>query len=363
MRNFLKTAWSACCFFVVALFLISCCSAYISPERFSYITFFAIAFPYLFVLVLLLAVISFFVKRSLAIVLLLVLVGGYSNLCRTIAFHAPQQWQPERNDSALRLFTWNVQYFGSIETGTYMDTEMIALIADYEPDVVCMQEFSNTENGSRRASIREEMNAAGYKFYFFSNDRVIRPKNATVIDGVAIFSKLPFTDSARININKEQNENLIYTSVLFKNKPLRIYTGHLASFDLYKDTASSEKDIYQITYDRKTAIQYKLRETEQLHQREVSIISKSISKSPYPVIYLGDMNITPCSYNYRLLRNNFQDAFLEKGSGVGATFYKILPTLRIDVCFADTSFRINQCTVVKRRLSDHYPLVTDISWK
>ena len=60
---------------------------------------------------------------------------------------------------------------------------------------------------------------------------------------------------------------------------------------------------------------------------------------------------------------NFQDAFLEKGSGVGATFYKILPTLRIDVCFADTSFRINQCTVVKRRLSDHYPLVTDISWK
>ena len=363
MRYFLKTAWTASCFFVVALFLVSCCTAYISPERFSYITLFAIAFPYLFALVLLLAFISFFVKRPLAIMLLLALIAGYTNLSRTIAFHRQQEWQTTKHDSALRTFTWNVQYFGSIEDGTYMDTEMIALIADYKPDVVCMQEFSNTENGSRRASIREEMNSLGYKFYFFSNDRVIRPKNATVTDGVAMFSKLPFTDSARININKEQNENLIYASVMFNNKPVRIYTGHLASFDLYKDTASSQKDIYQITYDRKRAVQYKLRETEQLHQQEVSIIRNSISKSPYPVIYVGDMNTTPCSYNYRLLRNNFQDAFLEKGSGFGATFYKILPTLRIDVCFADASFRINQCTVVKRQLSDHYPLVTDISWK
>ena len=85
--------------------------------------------------------------------------------------------------------------------------------------------------------------------------------------------------------------------------------------------------------------------------------------SPYPVVYCGDINTTPCSYNYRILKDNLQDAFLAKGFGLGATFYKILPTLRIDVFLADPVFKINQCTVVQRKLSDHYPIVTDISWK
>ena len=75
------------------------------------------------------------------------------------------------------------------------------------------------------------------------------------------------------------------------------------------------------------------------------------------------MNTTPCSYNYRILKNNLQDAFLAKGSGIGATFYKILPTLRIDVFLADRALKIDQCAVMQRKLSDHYPIITDISWK
>ena len=364
MRYFIKTTWTAFCFFILVLFLISCFSAYIAPATFSYIILFAVAFPYLFLLIFVCAVISLFIKRSTAVILFISLLAGFGNLSRTIAFNAPKKWTPEKHDSALRIWTWNVEYFGNIPSGEILDTEMMALIDEHKPDVVCMQEFSNTENGSRRAAARAEMDTLGYKFHFFSNDRVMHPKNATITYGVAIFSKYPLTDSGRITINQgKQKENLIYTSLLFKNKPLRIYTAHLASFELYRDTADSEKDIYEITYDRKRAIQFKLRETEQLHEREVRLISHAIAESPYPVIYCGDMNTIPCSYNFRLLKNNFRDAFLEKGSGIGQTFYKILPTLRIDACFTDTAFNVDQCMVVKRRLSDHYPLVTDISWK
>lgn len=178
------------------------------------------------------------------------------------------------------------------------------------------------------------------------------------------FQNCLFFDTGRFNIRKQvMSENVVYAGIRFKNKPVRIYTGHLASFRLYVDTANTQKDIYKITYDRKRAVQYKLREIEQLHQQQVNLIRDSIAKSPYPVIYCGDINITPCSYNYRTLKNNLQDAFLAKGFGIGATFYKILPTLRIDVCLADKAFSINQCTVISKKLSDHYPVITDISWK
>ena len=58
-----------------------------------------------------------------------------------------------------------------------------------------------------------------------------------------------------------------------------------------------------------------------------------------------------------------QDAFLEKGFGFGGTFYKILPTLRIDYCFADKRLQVVQCKVETQKLSDHYPVITDFQWR
>jgi endonuclease/exonuclease/phosphatase family metal-dependent hydrolase len=364
MKYILKTGWTIFCFIILGSYLISCCSAFVPPLRFSFITLFAVAFPYLFLLVLITGAISLFLKKSLAVVLFVCLLAGYYNLSHTIAFHFPSKWQTETRDSSVRIMTWNVQDFVDLTEKSSIRGNMLNVIAEYKPDVVCMQEFTNVENGKRRISVRREMDSMGYKFYYFSNDRVFHLGKTEIARGVALFSRYAFTDSGRVNINKsETSENLAYVSMLLNNKLLRIYTAHLASFALYRDTAAGEKDVYQITYDRKRDIQFKLRETEQLHQRQVTIIGNAISQSPYPVIYCGDMNTTPCSYNYRLLKNNLRDAFLTKGSGIGATFYKILPTLRIDVCFADTSLKIEQCAVINRKLSDHYPLITDISWK
>ena len=127
------------------------------------------------------------------------------------------------------------------------------------------------------------------------------------------------------------------------------------------DTTGS--NVYKISYHRKKLIQHQLRETEQLHQHEAGIIQNLLSQSAYPTVYCGDMNATPCSYNYRIIKGNAFDAFLEKGSGIGATFYKILPTLRIDYCLPSKAFKVEQCKVIQRKLSDHYPVVTDIRWK
>lgn len=365
MKSLSKLIFKILCFFFFAAFLISCFTQYIPPSRFSYVTLFCLAFPYLFLLMLIFTAVCFFINRRIAFLSLLFLLLGFKNLQSTIAFNFPSKWNAEKKDSSLRIMTWNVEDFVNLLEGSPVRAKMLNLITQNNPDILCLQEFTNVEGGKWRVSVRRELDSMGYKFHYSSTDqRWSSAVDRVTIRGTVIFSKQPFTDTSGFTIRKDiMHESAIYATFILNNKPLRIYTTHLASFQFYRDTVNENKDIYQITYDRKRAIQYKLREIEQLHEQEVKVIRDSIAKSPYPVIYCGDMNTTPCSYNYRILKNNLQDAFLAKGSGIGATFYKILPTLRIDVCLADKAFNINQCTVIPKKLSDHYPVITDISWK
>ncbi len=326
---------------------------------------FAIAFPYFFLAILIASIISFFISRKLALIMLLCLLPGFSNLYHTVAFNCPRKFNDKKGDSTLRIITWNVEYFVNLSQKSEISNKMLQVIAQKKPDIVCLQEFMNVEHGRRRISIRKKMDSLGYPNYFFSNDEVFTNRlNAVITQGCAIFSKFPFTDSGHINIRKKRiNENLMYVDINFNKKPLRIYTAHLASFGFYRDTQNLQKDVYEITYERKRGIQYKLREVEQLHEKEVKIINEELSKTNKPIVYCGDLNTVPSSYTYHLLKNDFQDAFLEKGIGLGATFYKIFPGLRIDYCFADKRFKITNCAVIKEKLADHYPLITDMQWK
>ena len=310
--------------------------------------------------------------------MLIILPAATFNTINTFALRTETPWQKAKSDSTLRVMTWNVQSFTnylrkkkSVSAFKTSKDSILETIKTYNPDVICFQEYNNIENAKRRTSIRKQMDTLGYRYSFCSKDRSgSLPKNPNVHleQGVAIFSRLPFTDTGRVNINHdEENENLAYADILFNNKPVRIFTAHLQSFTIYKDTADDkdgDDNIYEITYKRRKAAEYKVRETEIKHQDEVTIIRKQIDQSPYPVIYCGDLNITPTSYNYRTLKGkNLQDAFLEKGSGIGNTFYKIGPTLRIDVCLPDKTFQVQQSKRDKIKLSDHYPVISDVSWK
>ena len=56
-----------------------------------------------------------------------------------------------------------------------------------------------------------------------------------------------------------------------------------------------------------------------------------------------------------------QDAFVKKGFGLGRTYSKILPILRIDYTLVDPTFRVISNKTIHRALSDHYPEVTEFS--
>jgi endonuclease/exonuclease/phosphatase family metal-dependent hydrolase len=377
MKEIIKIVWFYISIWLVIVFILSSLSSFIKPSSLSFISVLGLGFPYILATFFIFIIINFFVRRKLAYFMLIFLPFAYFNTVNTVALRTEATWQPQKDSSTLRVMTWNVQSFANYlhrkkTRSAYRTTreETLALIHNYNPDVLCFQEYRNIENAKRRIAIKEQLDSLGYKYYFCSNDKIgSLPKNQNVTfeNGVAIYSKLPLIDSARININhSDRIENLIYCDILLNNKPVRIYTAHLQSFTIYEDTAQKNQDqnIYEVTYKRRKSAQYKIRETEVKHQEEAAIIRKAIDSSNHPVIYCGDLNTTPTSYNYRYLKgNNLQDAFIKKGSGIGNTFYKLGPTLRIDVCLVDTALQVLQCKREKRKLSDHYPVITDVKWK
>ena len=85
-----------------------------------------------------------------------------------------------------------------------------------------------------------------------------------------------------------------------------------------------------------------------------------MNESPYKVILCGDFNDVPNSYAYNTIGKGLKNAYAEKGTGIGRTFSSISPTLRIDNIFIDNKLMVEQFVRVKKKLSDHFPIIADI---
>jgi endonuclease/exonuclease/phosphatase family metal-dependent hydrolase len=370
MKKLISACWIFFCAAFAIAFLISCFSAYIPATVFSPIPFFAFAFPFFLAFALLLSVLNFFIQRKLFFLLLCCLPFAVRNTINSFAFNFHTSFKIKKDSASGRIMTWNVHYFDNlwpkIDARSKVRKEMMQTIHSLNPDFICIQEYRDN-SWAYLASPSKELDSLGYKFKYTSNDFLYKNNVETIVGGVAIFSKKPFLDSGKIVINTVPGrESLIYVDALLNGKRTRIFTTHLLSFSLFPDTANAvdeRSNIYHKTFHRKHNIEYRLRATEAVHERQAILIKNEMAKSPYPAIFCADMNTTPASYTYRIIKGNLQDAHLKKGSCIGAAFYNLLPTLRIDVCFADERLKILQCTVEKKKHSDHYPVITDLSYR
>ena len=144
---------------------------------------------------------------------------------------------------------------------------------------------------------------------------------------------------------------------------IRVFNIHLQSL---KFSATNLKYIDQPGFEDKEAIsqskniigKFKVGFLKRKVQAER--IKAEMNKSPYPVIICGDFNDVPNSYAYTTIGRGMKNAFVEKGKGLGRTFTGISPTLRIDNIFTDNKFSIEQFIRIKKKLSDHFPVIADV---
>lgn len=371
MKKISKALWRTGCIVLALVFLVSCCTTFISSARFSYTIFFALLFPYLFIAIAVAGVVNLFVNKKWAMVFFVLFIAGIYNFFLTVAVSPLHSWNMQKDSGSLRIMTWNVSEFVNPAPLNLPDAEtrrnIYHTISEYQPDVLCLQEYYNAANSRDLPSEQHELDSLGYHYLAYSGDMQTQTFYGLIQRGCAIYSKFPLISNDTLNIRKDYNiENVVHTDIIYHNKPVRVATGHLKSYYLFPDSArgyAGRKTVAKKLYTYKQEVEMKIRDVESLHERQAGRIRSLLDSSDLPSVYCGDMNATPVMYSYQLLKGNHLDAFLKAGNGIGATFYNLVPTLRIDVIFPSNDFIVNQCTIVQRKLGDHYPVVADLKWK
>lgn len=370
MRFFSRMSGTIVCILLSIVYVLSSLPAYIPSSTWSRFSLFALLFPYVAGFMFAAIIYFLFRNRRLAIFLILVSFTGYKNISTTFAFHPFSSWSNNKQADALRILTWNVQGFDNL-SGKKSQNEpgwiqVLDHVKEWQPDIACLQEYKTVFGHRKLVDMKDRFDSAGYKYFYCSKDFISTTYSGVkIVHGVAIFSKHPLVDSGTVTILNENGyiEKMAYTDLMLNNRRMRIFTAHLASYQLYSEQTYIDNKTYQETIEHKRSIIGKIQQRELLHEQQVKTIRKSIDSSPYPVIYCGDLNNTPASYTYHYLRGKMQDAWLKKGLGLGKTYYNLAPSLRIDVCLADRAFSVQQSVVKRVYSSDHFPVLTDISWK
>jgi endonuclease/exonuclease/phosphatase family metal-dependent hydrolase len=354
---------------VTLLFLLACLAPYVNPARFWPLAFFGLAFPFIAATELLFLLMWLFFDPKWSLLSLVIMLIGWKPLTTFFAWHFSPSSKIIKTPETIRVMSYNVHYFrpynDKFDKGNVVRKEILQLIQKENPDILCLEEFFTSEDPrffDFKSYISDSM---GFPYRYFSSDyNALYSNNHS---GVILFSKYPFIDAEKIKLQHQSNsESAVVADIVKGNDTFRVYTMHLQSIylnwnDLKNIQRIKEREDSGLLASR--TILGKLKRAFIRRGKEVDLIAAAIRKSPYPVIVCGDFNDTPDSYTYFKIRGDLQDAFLKKGAGIGATYMSISPTLRIDYIFADNHWRVDDFYRIKRQLSDHYPVISDLSFK
>jgi endonuclease/exonuclease/phosphatase family metal-dependent hydrolase len=355
-------------FAVVFFFLLACANRFLEPSDFWMVSLLSLAFPFLLFLVAGFLLFWVLLRSRWALFPLAALILGYSNIRALIGFNKDVPFSKQKPADCIRILSWNVRSFNEssrkIELSTSNRVDILKFITEFQPDVLCFQEFLEP-NYARFYSNRNDLVRLGFKYVYSVADYQRENKRFQV--GVAIFSKYPILDSARYQYQGPKNlraaESLIYADISFKGNKIRVFNTHLQSV-LFQERDYHNVRIIKNAEDSMLAasrsLVKKLKTGYTLRSAQVALVRKLLDESPFPEVICGDFNDVPNSYTYFKMRGDRNDAFKEKGNGIGRTFREISPTLRIDYIMADQQFEVKSYKRLLVPYSDHYPIMSDL---
>ena len=366
LRRFTKGFFVLCNIFIAVLFLLGCYASWFDPQYFWFIGFFTLASFYLLITLLVFIIFWLFAKKKLVLISIVAIGLAWKPLGQLIKFVQPNNFKLAKQPNTLRVMSWNVEHFDILEhkTKPQVKTQMLDLISMYQPDVACFQEMVGSDFDSTAINyvpyFAERLHFP-YNYYCYNKKDDFDNKHRF---GIIIFSKYPIIERHTISYEPlTYNSTFEYVDILKGADTIRIFNFHLQSLrfsthDLaYINEGASKGDIKLI--ESKNIIA-KFKKGFLLRKLQSDRIKKVTNESPHPVIACGDFNDVPNSYAYNTIGAGLKNAFAEKGSGIGRTFSGISPTLRIDNIFLDKKFEVEQYIRIKKKMSDHFPIIADV---
>ena len=200
----------------------------------------------------------------------------------------------------------------------------------------------------------------GTPYYYF--EPVIA--NAQEVIGLAIFSRFPIVAHGLVPLADKLTENAcIYIDIQKGNKQFRVYSIHLQSI---RFDPEDYKYLNRISKQGKTDMSStrrlgsKLKSAFIKRSDQVVKIKNHAAQCPYPYIISGDFNDTPSSYAVNQMAKGLTNAFRVDGTGFGRTYNGDFPNYQIDYIMASPAFTIHNYLIIQKKLSDHYPVMSDV---
>jgi len=359
-------------FFIVAniivaiLFLLGCYGYLFNPKYFWPIGFLTLTAFYF--LLILLAFIFFwlFIKPRRALISVIALLLAWKPINNILPLRLSHSFNKAKPTNSLRVLTWNVAQFNVLDNKKHPEVkrQMFDIIKEYQPDIACFQEMvAEDSTVTDHGHMREFLEKLKFPDYFYSYN-VKEDFWGYAHFGIIIFSKYPIINKQTVSFYpNDYNSIFQYVDIVKGTDTIRVFNIHLQSL---RFSRSNLKYIEEPTVENETAIIEsksiigKFKRGFLKRQTQAERIRAEIDKSPYPAIVTGDFNDVPNSYAYHTIGKDMKNAFAEKGNGLGRTFAGISPVLRIDNIFVDDKFEVQQFLRINKKLSDHFPIVTDV---
>lgn len=237
----------------------------------------------------------------------------------------------------LKVMTYNIQHGLDFVEYRKIKQDIINLgltatvINEQDADIVCLNEVRGKGKHPIFTEQTEEMGEKTNRYAAFS--QCIEFPNLGPY-GDALLARYPITDYEIIDIPdpQVQDEDVYYeTRKLFK-----------ATFEL-------EKTITVLISH------FGLAKSEQ--RNAVEVLLREIKKVDTPIIFMGDLNITP---NDEIIQPIYAELKEVYGAGGPLTWPSHAPEMKIDYIFVSKDIAVNHVETLEKVVSDHFPIVAEI---
>lgn len=262
-------------------------------------------------------------------------------------------------EGSFKLLSYNIMGFAG-----HMKQEGHNPILDYlrqsEADVLCLQEYSTSDNTRRHLAQRDVEEAL--KAYPYRRITTVGDSHNHA-NRLACYSKFPILRAETVKYASHYNGSVAY-ELLVGEDTLLVVNNHLESNKLtMKDKVVYEDMLKSPQKEKmKSGIRQlvkKLAEASALRAPQADSIAALIRRSPHRhVVVCGDFNDSPISYTHRTIASGeLTDAFVQTGNGLGISYNQHKFYFRIDHILLSKSLKAYNCTVDRSiKESDHYPI-------
>jgi endonuclease/exonuclease/phosphatase family metal-dependent hydrolase len=348
---------------VVMAFFLLCVqlSCKISPE--SFWVFEPLSYTYPFIVIInILFLVFWAIRRSrYAFISLAIIIMGYDKLA---LMYQPPMFVMESpvSKNQFKVMSYNVRLFDLYNWSGNQKTrsKIFDMLKKEAPQVVCFQEYYHSDE---KDFSNNDTLASLLKLEYSHIEYGLTLKNKYHW-GLATFSNYPIINKGKLFFKEGSTNFGMFCDVLYNNDTVRIYNVHLQSNHFKKNDYNFIDNPNVDDQDQfvkgSLSIVKRIRRGAIIRSTQVDELSNHIENCRYPVILCGDFNDPPYSYAYTSIARHLIDSYSEKGKGFGISYNGFFIPYRIDYILHSDYFECLKYSMVRKKLSDHYPIVVTL---